>query len=65
MQPMHPIRLSLTLNYSMFYYEILNSPVKTHSLANVAFDEAIVELDTFSEESYKDCTLITQLLRDN
>lgn len=34
-------------------------------LAKQAFDEAISELDTLSEESYKDSTLIMQLLRDN
>ena len=34
-------------------------------LARQAFDEAIAELDTLSEESYKDSTLIMQLLRDN
>ena len=30
-----------------------------------AFDDAIAELDTLDEESYKDSTLIMQLLRDN
>ena len=30
-----------------------------------AFDEAIAEFDTLGEESYKDSTLIIQLLRDN
>ena len=63
--PTHPIRLGLALNYSVFYYEILNSPDRACHLAKQAFDDAIAELDTLSEESYKDSTLIMQLLRDN
>uniref|UniRef100_A0A8C7R4C4 Tyrosine 3-monooxygenase/tryptophan 5-monooxygenase activation protein, beta polypeptide a n=1 Tax=Oncorhynchus mykiss TaxID=8022 RepID=A0A8C7R4C4_ONCMY len=65
MQPTHPIRLGLALNFSVFYYEILNSPEQACSLAKAAFDEAIAELDTLNEDSYKDSTLIMQLLRDN
>ncbi|CAO2640318.1 14-3-3 protein eta, partial [Lemmus lemmus] len=53
MQPTHPIRLGLALNFSVFYYEIQNAP------------DAIAELDTLNEDSYKDSTLIMQLLRDN
>lgn len=30
-----------------------------------AFDQSIAELDKLQEESYKDSTLIMQLLRDN
>jgi len=65
MQPTHPIRLGLALNFSVFYYEILNSPEQACKLAKTAFDEAIAELDSLSEDSYKDSTLIMQLLRDN
>lgn len=65
MAPTHPIRLGLALNFSVFYYEIQNNPDKACSLAKQAFDDAIAELDTLREDSYKDSTLIMQLLRDN
>ncbi|CAD7697935.1 unnamed protein product [Ostreobium quekettii] len=63
--PTHPIRLGLALNFSVFYYEIENSPDRACYLAKQAFDEAIQELDKLGDESYKDSTLIMQLLRDN
>jgi len=65
MPPTHPIRLGLALNFSVFFYEILNAPDRACHLAKQAFDDAIAELDTLNEESYKDSTLIMQLLRDN
>lgn len=37
----HPIRLGLALNYSVFYYEILNQPDLACQLAKKAFDNAI------------------------
>lgn len=61
----HAIRLGLALNFSVFYYEILNSPDQACQLAKQAFDDAIANLDSLNEDSYKDSTLIMQLLRDN
>ncbi|KAB0388523.1 hypothetical protein E2I00_000600, partial [Balaenoptera physalus] len=63
--PTHPIHLGLALNFSVFYYEILNSPDHTCRLAKAAFDDATAELDTLIEESYKDSTRIMESLCDN
>ncbi|ESO08083.1 hypothetical protein HELRODRAFT_185424 [Helobdella robusta] len=65
MQPTHPIRLGLALNYSVFFYEILNAPDKACTLAKKSFEAAMSELDSLNEDLYKDSTLIMQLLRDN
>merc|ERR1711884_426207 len=61
----HPIRLGLALNYSVFLYEVLSNPDEACKMARTAFEDAIAELDSVSEDSYKDSTLIMQLLRDN
>lgn len=61
----HPTRLGLALNFSVCYYEILKKPDLACNLAKEAFDAAIEKLDTLNDASYKDSTLIMQLLRDN
>jgi len=61
----HPTRLGLALNFSVCHYEILNQPKEACELAKKAFDEAIEKLDSLSDISYRDSTLIMQLLRDN
>merc|ERR1719251_839762 len=61
----HPTRLGLALNFSVCYYEILKNQSKACELAKEAFDLAIEKLDTLNDASYKDSTLIMQLLRDN
>merc|ERR1712087_541535 len=61
----HPTRLGLALNFSVCYYEILKQPQKACDLAKKSFDAAIEKLDELNDASYKDSTLIMQLLRDN
>jgi len=61
----HPTRLGLALNYSVCCYEILHKKQGACSIAKEAFDAAIEKLDTLNDASYKDSTLIMQLLRDN
>ena len=65
LMPTHPIRLGLALNFSVFHYEVLGNPEEACKMARQAFEDAIAELDNVSEDSYKDSTLIMQLLRDN
>uniref|UniRef100_A0A673GXS8 DEP domain-containing protein 5-like n=1 Tax=Sinocyclocheilus rhinocerous TaxID=307959 RepID=A0A673GXS8_9TELE len=55
-------------NQSLFGSEervIQNAPEQACQLAKEAFDDAIGHLDNLNEDSYKDSTLIMQLLRDN
>lgn len=65
LEPTHPTRLGLALNLSVCYYEIQKNQEKACELAKQAFDEAIAKLDGINDQTYKDSTLIMQLLRDN
>jgi len=61
----NPILLGLALNFSVFYYEIMNDKDKACEMAKKYFDAAIPEIDKLDGDDYKDTTLILQLLRDN
>jgi 14-3-3 protein epsilon len=61
----HPIRLGLALNFSVFHFEILNSPESACSLARAAFDDAMSDIEQLNDDSCKDSTLVMQLLREN
>lgn len=65
LNPTHPVRLGLALNYSVFHYEILSHPEEACKIAKAAFDDAISQIESVDEDSYRDSTLIMQLLRDN
>lgn len=64
-EPTNPTRLGLALNFSVCHFEILQNQQAACDLAKSAFDQAIEKLDSLNDASYKDSTLIMQLLRDN
>lgn len=59
------IRLGLALNFSVFYYEIRNSPQQAIDLAKSAFENAVENVDGMPQDELKESLLIVQLLRDN
>lgn len=59
---MHPMGLAWSSSSSC--YKIQHAPERACPLAKQAFQDAIAELDTLNEDSYKDFMLIMQL-RDN
>jgi 14-3-3 protein epsilon len=49
-----PIRLGLALNFSVFYYEVLENRDEACKMANQAFEDAMGEVDNITDNSYKD-----------
>nr|ARD06104.1 14-3-3 zeta [Dugesia japonica] len=58
-------RLSLYLNYAVFYREILNEVDKALAMNETTFNRAIEKIEDFNEPRYKDTIVIIQLMRDN
>ena len=61
----HPTKLGLALNYSVFYYEILNDKQTAFKIASEIFDVANNQLEKTEENQYKDSLAILQLLKEN
>ncbi|KAG6873304.1 hypothetical protein C0995_000457 [Termitomyces sp. Mi166 len=69
LHPLHPTKLGLALNFSVFYHDIKKSPLGACHLAKSAFDDAIlsVSLSDAAVDHYtlKDSMAILQLLKDD
>jgi 14-3-3 protein epsilon len=63
--PCDSIRLGLALNFSVFYYEVYQSPREACALAKETYDQAIDLVSQLSQEQYQEAAQILQLLKDN
>jgi 14-3-3 protein epsilon len=63
--PTNPIRLGLALNFSVFYYEILESPDQAFALAKKAFDDGVANMDSDCDGGGSTTEFILRLIRDN
>ena len=61
----NPIRLGLALNFSVFYYEVMNDHKKACELGESALSEALEKIDEVDEETFRDAKSIIELLKEN
>ena len=61
----NPIRLGLALNFSVFYYEVMNDHKKACELGERALTEALEKIDDVDEETFRDAKSIIELLKEN
>ena len=68
LSPVHPISLGLALNYSVFFYEVLNDQEQACKIVKETLDLADKELARMEEEDSdenRDALSIVNLLREN
>ncbi|OBZ77082.1 DNA damage checkpoint protein rad25 [Grifola frondosa] len=67
LDPTHPTRLGLALNFAVYFHDIVRSPDRACHLAKHAFDEAVATMidPSFAEHSLEDSFMILQLLKDD
>lgn len=61
----HSIRLGLALNFSVFHYEVMGNVGQACELGNKALSDALDQLDSCDEETFRDAQSIIELLREN
>ena len=61
----HPLRLSLALNFSVFFYEIMKSPDRAINIAKTAYKEGLKDLRTLEIQSKKETENLLTLINEN
>jgi 14-3-3 protein epsilon len=59
------LRLGLSLNFSLFCYEIANQKEEACEIAKSAFEESMKVLDELERNKAKDTIIIIQILKEN
>ena len=61
----NPIKLGLALNFSVFYYEVMQDNKQACQLAETALQEEMNKIDDVDEETFRDAKSIIELLKEN
>lgn len=65
LKPFHVTKLSLALNFSVFYYEVKNDIDRACNLSKEALHYAILQIESMNNEDAKDALPIVALLKEN
>ena len=65
MNACNPIRLGLSLNLSVFHYEVLNENKKACDVAEAALTSALEKIEEVDEETFRDSKTLIELLKEN
>lgn len=63
--PSHPMRLAISLNYSVYLYTVKKERRRAAGHCKQAFDAAVAWVDRLSEDNYADATHLMKQMRDN
>jgi len=64
LSPAHAVRLSISLNYAVFLYDVRKEPKRAIGHAKKAFDDGIAFLGTVHEDDYANSMKMLVQLRD-
>lgn len=61
----NPIRLSLALNFCVFFFEIVEDSETACFRARSVYDAAVAEMNSLSVEAYYESFAILELIKEN
>ena len=65
LHPCNMIKLGLALNFSVFYFEVMENHKESCEVNVSALDAALEKIDEVDEETYRDAKSILELLKEN